>query len=63
MIELDELIFFSRGRRHQPVGILHDLGFHIDPARRFPLAFISPPAHHFLNSTFSAQPTLVPPKE
>lgn len=28
-------------------------------AQRFPLAFISPPAHHFLNSTFSAQPTLV----
>ncbi|HET8647180.1 MAG TPA: molybdopterin-dependent oxidoreductase, partial [Vicinamibacteria bacterium] len=27
-------------------------------ARRYPLAFISPPAHHFLNSTFSAQPTL-----
>jgi anaerobic selenocysteine-containing dehydrogenase len=27
-------------------------------AREFPLAFISPPAHHFLNSTFSAQPTL-----
>jgi anaerobic selenocysteine-containing dehydrogenase len=28
-------------------------------AKRFPLAFISPPAHHFLNSTFSAQPTFV----
>ncbi|HLA78897.1 MAG TPA: molybdopterin dinucleotide binding domain-containing protein, partial [Vicinamibacteria bacterium] len=28
-------------------------------ARRFPLAFISPPAHHFLNSSFSAQPTFV----
>ena len=28
-------------------------------ARRFPLALISPPAHHFLNSTFSAQPTFV----
>lgn len=28
-------------------------------AQRFPLAFISPPAHHFLNSTFSAQPTFV----
>lgn len=28
-------------------------------ARRFPLAFISPPAHHFLNSTFSAQPVFV----
>src|SRR5512139_735453 len=28
-------------------------------ARRYPLAFISPPAHHFLNSTFSAQPALV----
>jgi anaerobic selenocysteine-containing dehydrogenase len=27
-------------------------------ARDYPLAFISPPAHHFLNSTFSAQPTL-----
>jgi anaerobic selenocysteine-containing dehydrogenase len=27
-----------------------------DLARRYPLAFISPPAHHFLNSTFSAQP-------
>jgi len=28
-------------------------------ARRYPLAFISPPAHHFLNSTFSAQPAFV----
>jgi anaerobic selenocysteine-containing dehydrogenase len=28
-------------------------------ARRFPLAFISPPAHHFLNTTFSAQESLV----
>ncbi len=28
-------------------------------AKKYPLAFISPPAHHFLNSTFSAQPTLV----
>lgn len=28
-------------------------------ARRYPLAFISPPAHHFLNSTFSAQPLFV----
>ena len=28
-------------------------------ARRYPLAFISPPAHHFLNSTFSAQPIFV----
>ena len=28
-------------------------------AKRYPLAFISPPAHHFLNSTFSAQPTFV----
>jgi anaerobic selenocysteine-containing dehydrogenase len=28
-------------------------------ARRYPLAFISPPAHHFLNSTFSAQPVLM----
>ncbi len=28
-------------------------------ARQYPLAFISPPAHHFLNSTFSAQPTLM----
>jgi anaerobic selenocysteine-containing dehydrogenase len=28
-------------------------------AARYPLAFISPPAHHFLNSTFSAQPTFV----
>jgi anaerobic selenocysteine-containing dehydrogenase len=26
---------------------------------RFPLAFISPPAHHFLNSTFSAQAVFV----
>ncbi len=26
-----------------------------DVARRYPLAFISPPAHHFLNSTFSSQ--------
>ncbi len=30
-----------------------------DLARRYPLAFISPPAHHFLNSTFSAQPVFV----
>ena len=28
-------------------------------AKRFPLAFISPPAHHFLNSTFSGQPVFV----
>ena len=28
-------------------------------SRRYPLAFISPPAHHFLNSTFSAQPAFV----
>ncbi len=28
-------------------------------ARQYPLAFISPPAHHFLNSTFSAQPVFV----
>jgi anaerobic selenocysteine-containing dehydrogenase len=28
-------------------------------ARRYPLAFLSPPAHHFLNSTFSAQPVFV----
>ena len=28
-------------------------------ARDYPLAFISPPAHHFLNSTFSAQPVFV----
>jgi anaerobic selenocysteine-containing dehydrogenase len=28
-------------------------------AATYPLAFISPPAHHFLNSTFSAQPTFV----
>ena len=28
-------------------------------ARRYPLGFISPPAHHFLNSTFSAQPVFV----
>ncbi len=30
---------------------------HPELAARFPLALISPPAHHFLNSTFSAQPT------
>jgi anaerobic selenocysteine-containing dehydrogenase len=30
-----------------------------DLARRYPLAFISPPAHHFLNSTFSAQPVFL----
>jgi anaerobic selenocysteine-containing dehydrogenase len=30
-----------------------------EQARRYPLAFISPPAHHFLNSTFSAQPVFV----
>jgi anaerobic selenocysteine-containing dehydrogenase len=28
-------------------------------ASRYPLAFISPPAHHFLNATFSAQPVFV----
>jgi anaerobic selenocysteine-containing dehydrogenase len=28
-------------------------------AKRFPLALITPPAHHFLNSTFSAQPVFV----
>ncbi|MEO8360020.1 MAG: molybdopterin oxidoreductase family protein [Vicinamibacteria bacterium] len=28
-------------------------------AKTFPLAFISPPAHHFLNSTFSGQPIFV----
>ncbi len=28
-------------------------------ALKYPLAFISPPAHHFLNSTFSAQPVFV----
>jgi anaerobic selenocysteine-containing dehydrogenase len=28
-------------------------------ARRYPLAFISPPAHHFLNSTFANQPVFV----
>ena len=28
-------------------------------AKTYPLAFISPPAHHFLNSTFSAQPMFV----
>jgi anaerobic selenocysteine-containing dehydrogenase len=28
-------------------------------AERYPLAFISPPAHHFLNSTFSSQPVFV----
>jgi anaerobic selenocysteine-containing dehydrogenase len=28
-------------------------------AATYPLAFISPPAHHFLNSTFSAQPVFV----
>ncbi|HEX9190286.1 MAG TPA: molybdopterin-dependent oxidoreductase, partial [Vicinamibacteria bacterium] len=28
-------------------------------AKRYPLAFISPPAHHFLNSTFSAQPAFL----
>ncbi len=27
-----------------------------DLARRYPLALLSPPAHHFLNSTFAAQP-------
>jgi anaerobic selenocysteine-containing dehydrogenase len=28
-------------------------------AKLYPLAFISPPAHHFLNSTFSAQPVFL----
>ena len=27
-------------------------------ARRYPLQLISPKAHHFLNATFSAQPSL-----
>jgi anaerobic selenocysteine-containing dehydrogenase len=30
-----------------------------EKALAYPLAFISPPAHHFLNSTFSAQPVFV----
>jgi anaerobic selenocysteine-containing dehydrogenase len=30
-----------------------------EQAARYPLAFISPPAHHFLNSSFSAQPVFV----
>jgi anaerobic selenocysteine-containing dehydrogenase len=30
-----------------------------DLAKRYPLAFVSPPAHHFLNSTFSAQPVFL----
>jgi anaerobic selenocysteine-containing dehydrogenase len=30
-----------------------------ETAKRYPLAFISPPAHHFLNSTFSAQPVFL----
>jgi anaerobic selenocysteine-containing dehydrogenase len=30
-----------------------------DLAQRYPLALISPPAHHFLNSTFSSQPAFV----
>jgi anaerobic selenocysteine-containing dehydrogenase len=30
-----------------------------EKAKVYPLAFISPPAHHFLNSTFSAQPVFV----
>jgi len=34
-------------------------GSNPERARRYPLAFISPPAHHFLNSTFSAQPVFV----
>jgi anaerobic selenocysteine-containing dehydrogenase len=38
---------------HESVGSAPEL------ARRYPLAFISPPAHHFLNSTFSAQPVFV----
>ena len=33
--------------------------FNAELAKRYPLAFISPPAHHFLNSTFSAQPVFV----
>lgn len=28
-------------------------------AKRFPLAFISPPTHHFLNSTFASQPVFL----
>jgi anaerobic selenocysteine-containing dehydrogenase len=60
---------FAQGGFATPSGRCELAGEYVPPregptsnpelARRFPLAFISPPAHHFLNSTFSAQPTLV----
>jgi len=60
---------FAQGGFPTPSGKCEMAGEYVPPregptsnpelARRFPLAFISPPAHHFLNSTFSAQPTLV----
>jgi anaerobic selenocysteine-containing dehydrogenase len=60
---------FARGGFPTPSGRCELFGDYVPPregptsnperARTYPLAFISPPAHHFLNSTFSAQPTFV----
>jgi anaerobic selenocysteine-containing dehydrogenase len=51
----------SRGRDPLPDYVPPREGPISNPAlaRTYPLAFISPPAHHFLNSTFSAQPVFV----
>src|SRR6185295_17154638 len=60
---------FARGGFPTPSGRCELFGDYVPPregptsnperARTYPLAFISPPAHHFLNSTFSAQPVFV----
>jgi anaerobic selenocysteine-containing dehydrogenase len=60
---------FAKGRFPTPSGRCDLFADYVPPregptsnperARTYPLAFISPPAHHFLNSTFSAQPTFV----
>jgi anaerobic selenocysteine-containing dehydrogenase len=60
---------FARGNFPTPSGRCELFADYVPPregptsnperARTYPLAFISPPAHHFLNSTFSAQPTFV----
>jgi anaerobic selenocysteine-containing dehydrogenase len=60
---------FARGNFPTPSGRCELFADYVPPregptsnperARTYPLAFISPPAHHFLNSTFSAQPVFV----
>jgi anaerobic selenocysteine-containing dehydrogenase len=60
---------FAEGNFPTPSGKCELYGGYVPPresaatapelARRYPLGFISPPAHHFLNSTFSAQPVFV----